>query len=52
MKSVKCYGCGMTLEEGEAYFSYESRKLCESCFDDKLREFAEEIKSEAQNFVE
>ena len=51
MKSAKCYGCGMTLKEGEAYFSYESHKFCESCFDNKLYEFIEEVKREAENFL-
>lgn len=51
MESVKCYDCGMILEEGEAYFSYESHKLCESCFDDKLQEFVDEVKTEAEKFV-
>lgn len=51
MQSVRCHGCGIAIEEGESYFSYESQKFCESCFDDKLREFVEEVKGEAENFA-
>ena len=48
---MKCFGCSAEFCEGESYFLYENNAYCEDCFEDILREIAEDLKAEAENVV-